>query len=96
MNKYSDWIENRTNLNANDAVDILVSELKKEKIEIPEDKAQLAELIIDHFIDYPLGEGVFPYNYCALSELIKRYLSDENSKFFDSIFKSVLRPFCSH
>ena len=47
---YENWLVERESLNAHDALEVLVNQLKKEGYKIPESKEKLAELI--------LGKGV--------------------------------------
>ena len=53
---------------------------------IPENRFDLAELLLSRFIKYPRGDGYLPFNYCVLSEAVPDFLSESA--------KSFLRPFC--
>ena len=83
---YADWIEKRDTLDANHAVEILTEILRKEGHSIPEDALELAELLLHRFVPYPLGDGMIPYNYCAVPDVVPA-----PSK---TAFESILRPFC--
>ena len=81
------WIANRDTLNANDAVDALVEKLKMENVEIPDDKIELAQLILKRFVRYPIGDGIIPYNYCMLPQIVPTYAK--------LAVTSILKPICA-
>ena len=85
-NEYEKWISERDTLDANDAVADLIEKLRSDGHAIPDDKYQLAELILK-FIVYPVGDGYIPYNYCAAPELLPIYLKP--------LTEALLGPLCN-
>lgn len=81
------WVEERETLNATHAVELLIHKLKSDGYTIPENKVDLAELIIKRYIIYPLGDGYVPFNNCALPEMVPSFIKDLTVK--------ILQPFCN-
>ena len=59
-------MEHRNDLNMHHVKKILVDKLIEEGYTIPEDPIKLANLILDRFVVYPMGDAFFPYNYCLI------------------------------
>jgi len=91
---YENWLVERESLNAHDALEVLVNQLKKEGYKIPESKEKLAELILDRFIHLPLGDGSIPYNYCVIPEIWKQFLPAEYASVLKYYSEQLLRPIC--
>ena len=70
------WLQERNDLNVEDVKKVLVEKLKSEGYKIPEDPVALANLILDRFVTYPVGDAFIPYNYCLMPEAIKQALPE--------------------
>lgn len=84
--QYQEWRKNRNTKSSQDAVNILKKKLEDDKKPVPSDPVELAKTFVAENIQYPFGDGMIPYNFCAVTELIPDGMK--------SYAKLVLDPFC--
>ena len=85
-------------MNVEDVKKALVNQLEREGITIPDDPIALANLILDRFVTYPVGDAFMPYNYCLIPDAIEQmsFLSNKTVKSsLVKIAKHVLKYVCT-
>ncbi|CAG5076563.1 Oidioi.mRNA.OKI2018_I69.PAR.g8491.t1.cds [Oikopleura dioica] len=85
-NQYETWRKTRNDKSSQDAVEILKKKLKEDGKPIPSDPVELAKSFVEAYVEYPFGDGIIPYNFCALTEIIPQN--------FKSYAKMLLDPLC--
>jgi len=94
---YDKWLQERNNLNVEDVKKALVDQLESEGIIIPDDPIALANLILDRFVTYPLGDAFMPYNYCLIPDAIEQLPlpNDAIKSSLANLVKHVLKLVCT-